>query len=73
MMTNDTLAKLAVLLPHWAEHNSEHAEEFRQWAERAEQAGQPGVAQHVRIAAEALEQADMALSAALDALKTAGA
>jgi len=70
-MTNDNLAKLAVLLPHWAEHNAEHAEEFRDWANRAEQAGHPEVAQHVRIAAEALEQADTALSAALDALKTA--
>jgi hypothetical protein len=29
------LEKLRVLLPHWIEHNAEHAAEFRQWAERA--------------------------------------
>jgi hypothetical protein len=27
--------KLRVLLPHWIEHNGEHAAEFRQWAEEA--------------------------------------
>jgi hypothetical protein len=27
--------KLRVLLPHWIEHNAEHAAEFRQWAEWA--------------------------------------
>jgi hypothetical protein len=27
--------KLRVLLPHWIEHNGEHASEFRDWADRA--------------------------------------
>jgi hypothetical protein len=27
--------KLRVLIPHWIEHNSEHADEFRRWAEQA--------------------------------------
>ena len=27
--------KLRVLIPHWMEHNQEHAAEFRDWAERA--------------------------------------
>ena len=31
--------KLRVLLPHWIEHNGEHAGEFRAWAERAGPAG----------------------------------
>jgi hypothetical protein len=30
--------KLRILLPHWIEHNSEHAQEFRDWAERAGEA-----------------------------------
>lgn len=33
------LEKLRVLLPHWIEHNEEHAAEFRQWAKRAGEAG----------------------------------
>jgi hypothetical protein len=27
--------KLRMLLPHWIEHNAEHAAEFRKWAEQA--------------------------------------
>lgn len=27
--------KLRLLLPHWMEHNEEHAEEFRRWAEKS--------------------------------------
>jgi hypothetical protein len=71
-MRLDDLSKLAVLLPHWMEHNTEHANDFREWADRAEQAGQPEVAQHIRVAADALGQADIALSAALEILNTPG-
>jgi len=31
--------KLRVLIPHWIEHNQEHAEEFRRWAIRANVGG----------------------------------
>ena len=27
--------KLRVLIPHWIEHNQEHAQEFRDWAAQA--------------------------------------
>ena len=27
--------KLRMLLPHWIEHNAEHAEEFQRWADQA--------------------------------------
>lgn len=27
--------KLRLLLPHWIEHNQEHAKEFRRWADKA--------------------------------------
>ncbi len=68
----DDLKKLAVLLPHWSEHNAEHAEEFREWAQRAEAAGQPTAAQHIREAAAALEQANQALAAAIRSLQSSG-
>ncbi|HHN94294.1 MAG TPA: hypothetical protein ENK17_05955 [Anaerolineae bacterium] len=45
----DDRAKLRVLLPHWIEHNGEHAEEFRKWAERA-----PGGVREAILAAAAL-------------------
>jgi hypothetical protein len=35
----DETEKLRVLLPHWIEHNGEHADEFRRYAPRAGVAG----------------------------------
>jgi hypothetical protein len=31
----EKIDKLRVLLPHWIEHNEEHAKEFRDWAQRS--------------------------------------
>jgi len=55
--------KLRVLLPHWIEHNGEHAGEFRDWAERA------GVARSKLLdAARLLEEANSRLQQALEEL-----
>jgi len=35
----DDLQKLKHLLHHWKEHNDEHAETYRQWAEKASDLG----------------------------------
>jgi hypothetical protein len=61
-MTSD-LEKLRVLLPHWIEHNAEHAGEFRTWAERGGQAGEP-----ILEAAQYLDLANQALNRALEQL-----
>jgi hypothetical protein len=55
--------KLRVLIPHWIEHNREHAAEFREWAERAGE-----VAPEILAATEILIQANAALDAALEKL-----
>jgi len=68
MATTSDLDKLRVLLPHWMEHNGEHAAEFRDWAERALLADREDAAWHIKIAAERLEQANEALAAALEKL-----
>lgn len=57
------LKKLGVLLPHWIEHNEEHAGEFRSWAEQAGPARE-GLLQ----AAAAMEEATRALRQALTSL-----
>ena len=55
--------KLRILLPHWIEHNTEHADEFRRWAEKA------GSAQtDILEAADALEGVNQALAKAVDKL-----
>lgn len=55
--------KLRVLLPHWIEHNGEHAYEFRRWAERA-----GGARNALVAAADLVEQANAQLAEALDQL-----
>ena len=57
------IEKLRVLLPHWIEHNGEHAGEFREWAERA------GTARDALLAASDLvEEANVRLEEALEQL-----
>jgi hypothetical protein len=62
------IEKLRVLLPHWIEHNAEHAAEFRKWAERARVAGQEAPASDIALAAEELEWVNEQLAAALEKL-----
>ena len=62
------IEKLWMLLPHWIEHNAEHAAEFREWAERARVAGQEGPASDIALAAEELEWVNEELAAALEKL-----
>lgn len=57
------MEKLRVLVPHWIEHNQEHAEEFRRWAE---QAGDSAI--DILTAADLMAQVNAALEVALDKL-----
>ena len=55
--------KLRILLGHWIEHNDEHADEFRRWADKA------GVAApDVLAAAERMGDVNQALAEALEKL-----
>jgi hypothetical protein len=65
----DDLAKLRILLPHWIEHNDEHAESFRKWAGRARELGLEAVAEQIEEAVGRMKGCNEALSAALKALE----
>jgi hypothetical protein len=60
--------KLRALLPHWIEHNRDHALEFGRWADAAEQAGHQAAADSIRRAMQSAQQANDDLEKALDAL-----
>ena len=62
------IEKLRALLPHWMEHNGEHAAEFERWAALAESAGHGPAAALIRAAAQQMAQANGALQEALDEL-----
>ena len=38
-MTSGEIDKLRILLDYWIEHNREHSQEFREWAEKADSLG----------------------------------
>jgi hypothetical protein len=60
--------KLRALLPHWIEHNAEHAAEFRRWAQSAGDA-----AADIEAAAAQVEAANETLAAALEKMGGAAA
>jgi hypothetical protein len=64
----DDRDKARALLPHWIEHNAEHAAEFRQWAERVRAAGEEEAAEEITLAAKQLEWVNEALTSALKSL-----
>jgi hypothetical protein len=55
--------KLRLLLPHWIEHNAEHAAQYAEWAGRV-----PIGSEHIHQAIRHVEAANRALQAALDSL-----
>ena len=55
--------KLRVLIPHWIEHNKEHADEFSSWVEKADDASSD-----ILAAAEAMAQINEFLVSALEKL-----
>ncbi len=66
---SDDLAKLRILLPHWIDHNDEHAASFREWAERAREIGLEAVAKQMEVAVERMAACGEALAAALKELE----
>lgn len=60
------LEKLQVLLPHWIEHNAEHADELSSWAERIQLSGKVDVAERLFAAAASLQKTGDQLSKLLD-------
>ena len=57
------LEKLRVLIPHWIEHNNEHAQEFRRWAQKS-----GDISGSILAAADSIAQANECLETALEKL-----
>jgi hypothetical protein len=59
MTGHDEIHKLRVLIPHWIDHNREHAQEFSTWAVKAGEAGQEieAAARRMQAANDALQEA----------------
>ena len=70
-MGMDEKAKLKKLLNYWVEHNREHSEEFREWADRAKAMGETEVAGEMLQAVREMDKAGELLSQSLKRLEEA--
>ena len=67
-MGGDERAKLRVLLSHWVEHNTEHSQEFREWADKAKALSEAEAGEGILQAAKAMDEASDFLTQALKKL-----
>lgn len=67
-MSEQDREKLKVLLDHWIEHNKEHSQEFRKWAEKARSLNEQAVYDRINTAASQIDKANEFLAKALDEL-----
>ena len=65
----DDLIKLRILLPHWIEHNEEHAASFQRWVPKARALGREETARRIEEAVERMAACNQSLTAALEALE----
>ena len=68
-MDNAEKEKLKILLNHWIEHNTEHAQEYAEWAEKAKGFGQAEVYDEIMQAVQQMNTMNGNLQKALERLK----
>lgn len=66
-MGNEDLTKLKTLLGYWIEHNQEHSQEFREWADKVVGLGDAG--KDLLQASEEMDKASQFLSRAREKLE----
>jgi hypothetical protein len=60
--------KLRILLSHWVNHNGEHAQEYKEWAERSESLGSKEAGLKINAAIEEMSLVNDHLTQALELL-----
>jgi nickel/cobalt exporter len=68
-MSSEERAKLRALLNYWVEHNEEHSQEFREWADKAKAFGEIEIADEMLQAAQEMDKASKLLSQSLKRLE----
>ncbi len=68
-MDDEERAKLRALLNYWMEHNKEHSQEFREWADKAKAFGEAEVGAELLQAAQEVDKATKSLSQTLRKLE----
>ena len=68
-MSVDERAKLMTLLNYWIEHNKEHSQEFREWADKAKEMGEAEARKAMLQAAQEMDKASEILSGVIRRLE----
>ncbi len=68
-MSSQDRDKLKTLLHYWVEHNREHCQEFREWADKARSFGEGEVGEEMLQAAQEMDKASGLLSQSLKRLE----
>ncbi len=68
-MSSEERVKLKTLLNYWVEHNQEHSQEFKEWADKARQMGEAEVAEEILQAVENMEKVSEILTKTLNRLE----
>jgi len=68
-MSSDERVKLRTILNYWIEHNKEHSQEFREWADKAKAFGEAEVGEEILAAAQEMDKASKFLSKSLRRLE----
>jgi hypothetical protein len=68
-MGNAEREKIKILVNHWIDHNKEHSQEFRKWAEKAKGLGEAEVCDDLLEAAQVVDRANVPLLRGLRALE----
>lgn len=63
-MGDEERVKLRTLLNYWVEHNMEHSQEFREWADKAKAFGEVEAGDELLQAAQEMDKATKFLSQA---------
>ncbi len=67
-MVSDDKTRLKTLLSYWVDHNREHSQEFRDWADKAEKMGESQVSKDLLKAVGNMEKVTATLSGILKRL-----
>lgn len=68
-MGTDEMVKLKTLLTYWMDHNQEHSQEFREWADKVKGLGATEAGEEILQAAQELDKASELLARALRRLE----
>lgn len=63
--------KAIIRMEHWLKHNEGHLDEYKQFAEKMDKAGNKETARHIQDMAAFIAQSNECLGKALASLKTA--